>query len=165
MLLSNIIAALPALSLPAEDSASRVKLARRDATEVIYISAFYFSILNPPYYLSYAAYYPTTTLGYNLSLPGANDEVLGEWAGRSLWDTWPTPCTGNTHYELSFPSGVLFQFDLNYGAASASPGTVVGGGWNGFNAFTCRRDSGRVLYDVVEYTGAYVAALINCTRV
>ncbi|KAF3919074.1 hypothetical protein ABW21_db0203825 [Orbilia brochopaga] len=162
MLLSALVAALPALPLPADGSPTASELVKRDATEVIYLTGV-LSPSNPPYYLSYVAYYPTTTLGYNLTEPDPADEALGPFGGTALWNTWPTPCTGNTHYEISFPSGALFQVDINYGASTATPGTVVGGGWNGYHGFTCVRDSERVLYDVPGIEGSEVYSLINCT--
>ncbi|KAF3930537.1 hypothetical protein ABW19_dt0202436 [Dactylella cylindrospora] len=167
MLLSNLVAALPVAALPTESAPSSrgrlSRLARRDATEVIYLTAAV-APSTPPYYLSYVAYYPTTTLGYAGDEPDPNDEALGPWGGLSLWNTWPTPCSGNTHYEISFPSGVLFQFDLNFGAASAAVGATIGGGWNGYHGFTCVKDSGRVLYELSDDGDADVLALVNCTR-
>lgn len=171
MLLSSLLPALPALSLPALGFPTGSKLARnvevdlakRDATEVIYLTA----VLVPTiidYYMGYVAYYPTTILGLSGAEPNPTDELMGPHGGTLLWNTWLTPCSGNTHYEIDFPSGVTFEFDLNFGASTASPGTVVGGGWNGFHGFVCKRDNGRIMFEVPNNPGANVYSLINCTR-
>ncbi|KAK6514712.1 hypothetical protein TWF281_004909 [Arthrobotrys megalospora] len=167
VLLSSLVAALP-LSAGVSGSPVDAKrdLAKRDATEVIYLTAVTIPPPSVPYWLGYIAYYPTAALGRSGAEPSANDEAIGPWGGNQIWRTWPTPCSGNTHYDILFPSGVTFQFDLNFGAANAAVGAVVGGGWNGFNAFTCRKDNGRTLYTVgTSNPGADVLVLVNCTRV
>ncbi|KAK6498296.1 hypothetical protein TWF481_010887 [Arthrobotrys musiformis] len=169
--ISSLIAALP-LSLeaigprsPTDAAGSKPALVKRDATEVIYLTAIALPPPSVPYWLGALAYYPTSALGNSGDAPRASDEAIGPAGGTGLWRTWPTPCSGNTHYEVFFPSGVLFQFDLNSGTDTAAVGAVVGGGWNGFNAFTCRRDSGRLVYYVDTATPSEVLALVNCTRV
>ncbi|KAK6330092.1 hypothetical protein TWF718_003520 [Orbilia javanica] len=167
--ISSLIAALP-LSLRAigshvDATNSEHALAKRDATEVIYLTAIALPPPSVPYWLGALAYYPTSALGMSGAEPRDSDEAIGPAGGNSIWRTWPTPCGGNTHYEVPFPSGVTFQFDLNFGANNAAVGAVVGGGWNGFNAFTCRKDNQRVLYTVATTPVSDVLALINCTRV
>ncbi|KAF3283364.1 hypothetical protein TWF970_001344 [Orbilia oligospora] len=169
VVLSSLIAALPlslgAIGSPVDTADSKHALAKRDATEVIYLTAIALPPPSVPYWLGVLAYYPTSALGWSGAEPRNSDEAIGPSGGTSIWRTWPTPCSGNTHYEVFFPSGITFQFDLNFGANNAAVGAVVGGGWNGFNAFTCRRDNERLLYTVATTPVSEVQALINCTRV
>ncbi|KAK6361026.1 hypothetical protein TWF730_007140 [Orbilia blumenaviensis] len=169
VVLSSLVAALPlslsAFASPAETTDSKHALVKRDATEVIYLTAIALPPPSVPYWLGAVAYYPTTDLAFSGAEPRNSDENIGPAGGTNIWRTWPTPCSGNTHYEVFFLSGVTFQFDLNFGTNTAPIGAVVGGGWNGFNAFTCRKDNQRQVYTTGTNGDAPVLAMVNCTRV
>ncbi|EPS45995.1 hypothetical protein H072_28 [Dactylellina haptotyla CBS 200.50] len=149
-------------SAPTDAAPARAKLEKRDSSEVIYLTALDIPTVITVY-VAYVAYYPNSTIAFAGVDPDPLDETLGPWGGTGTaqWNTWPDPCSGNRHYDIEFPSGVTFNVDINPGAQAASPGTIVGGGWNGFNAFKCVRDNGRVL--VTAGTGV-VNILMNCTR-
>ncbi|KAI1098853.1 hypothetical protein F4804DRAFT_337808 [Jackrogersella minutella] len=70
------------------------------------------------------------------SFPGNNNECIP--SGGSFHEGSSTSCT--------FGSGVSFSWFLSSGANSASDGTDVGTGSNGFHNFNCFRDDNHVLY-------------------